>query len=136
MRNPFWLNQALTTFIFDGLPASDFMSGDSIRIIPNTEGSSLEVGFDSAVTTFSTNQSGTCELDFKPTSLTLDYVNRLYKAQKTAAARLFNCQVLTSAAEPIRLEGCSISSTGTKGTGGNTASARTVVLNVQKIIEP
>lgn len=136
MRNPLWLNQALVTVIFDGVPARDFMSGDSVRVIPNTEGSSLETGFDVTITTFSSNQSGTAEFDFKPTSLTLDYVNLLYNSQKTARARLFNVQILSSAGEPIRLEGCSISSPGTLGTGGNTASARTVVLNVQKIILP
>lgn len=135
MRNPLFMNQALIVVLLDGVLMIDFMSGDSVRIIPNTEGSALEVGFDSTKTLLTTNESGTAEFDFKPTSVSLDYINRLYRLQKTAAGRLFNCQITTSAAEPIRLEGCSISSNGTKGTGGNTASARTVVLNVQKIIE-
>lgn len=135
-RNILFLNQALCTVIIDGIPAVDFMSGDAIRVIPNTEGSSLENGFDGSVTTFSTNQSGTCELDFKPTSPTLDFINVLYNAQKTQLARLIEIRVITSALEPIQLSGVSISSPGTHATGGNTASARTVVFNVQKIKLP
>jgi hypothetical protein len=42
-------------------------------------------------------------------------------------------QIVTSAAEPIRCEGCSISSPGGIATGGKTASARTVTINVEKI---
>ncbi len=133
-RNPLWMNQAICTFIGDGTPDLDFMSGDAIRFIPNSEGSSMEVGLDSATTVFSTDQSGTIELDFKATSLSLDKYNLLWKQQKTAAARLFNCQALTSAAEPIRAEGCSISSIGARNTGGKTASAVTIVINVQKMI--
>lgn len=134
MRNPLFFNQAICTVILDGVPCVDFMSGDAIRIADNTEGSSIEVGLDRAVTTFSTDQSGTLELDFKGTSLTLEKINKLWKAQKTAAARKFAVQVVTSAAEPIRCEGCSISTPGGAATGGKTASARTVVLNVEKII--
>lgn len=132
-RNPLWFNQALTTFILDGKPVVGFMSGDAIRIIPNTEGSSLEVGLDGATTTFSSDKSGTAEIDLKGTSLSLEVINRLWKAQKTATARKFNCQVVTSAAEPIRLKGCSVASIGAINTGGKTASARTVVLNVEEI---
>jgi hypothetical protein len=133
MRNPLFFNQALCAVILDGAPCVDFMSGDAIRVTPTTEGSSIEVGFDRAVTTFSTDQSGTLELDFKGTSLTLEKINKLWKAQKTAAARKFSVQIVTSAAEPIRCEGCSISSPGGIATGGKTASARTVTINVEKI---
>lgn len=132
-RNPLWFNQALCTVILDGKPLVDFMSGDAIRVLPNTEGSSIETGLDRSVTTFSSDRSGTAEFDLKGTSLSLEVINRLWKAQKTATARKFNCQILTSAAEPIRLEGCSLSSIGSISTGGKTASARTIVLNVEKI---
>lgn len=133
-RNTQFLNQALCTVIGNGSPDLDHMSGDSIRIIPNAEGSSMETGFDGTTTVFSTDQSGTFEQDFKQTSLSLDKYQRLWKAQKTATARLFNCQVMTSAAQTIRLEGCSIANIGATNTGGKTASAQTVVMNVQKII--
>lgn len=134
MRNTLFMNQALITVLLDGVPMIDFMSGDSVRIIPNTEGSTLEVGFDSTKTLLTTNASGTAEFDFKPTSPSLDYINNLARLQRTALGRLFNVQILTSAAEPIRLEGCSISSPGTISSGGTAASARTVVLNVERII--
>lgn len=134
-RNTQYLNQALNTVIMAGTPMVDFMSGDSIRIIRNSEGSAMEVGFDGATTMFSTDQSGTVEIDFKQTSPSLDFLGSLNKAQKTAAATLFNGQVITSARASIRLEGVSISSMGTTGTGGKTASAQTVVFNVQKIID-
>lgn len=133
-RNPLFLNQALCTVIADGTPDIDHMSGDSIRVIPNTEGSSMETGFDGTTTVFSTDQSGTFEQDFRGTSVSLDKYTNLWKRQKTAAAKLFNCQIVTSAAQTIRLEGCSIQSIGAINTGGKTASAQTVVLNVQKII--
>lgn len=135
MRNTLFMNQAYTVVIGDGVPWIDFMDGDSIRIIENTEGSALEVGFDGARTLLTTNDTGTAEFDFKPTSPSLDYLNRLQALQKTAAGRLFNVQLTTSALEPIRLEGCSIASMGTSATGARTLSARTVTLNVQKIIK-
>lgn len=133
-RNNTILNQALCTVIGDGSPDVDHMSGDSIRVIPNAEGSSMETGFDLTITAFSTDQSGTFEQDFKQTSRSIDKYTRLWKAQKTYAARLFNVQILTAANASIRLEGCSVSNLGTTGTGGKTASAQTIVLNVQKII--
>lgn len=134
-RNTQFLNQAFCTAVIDGIPMVDLMSGDSIRVIRNTEGSSMEVGFDSATTTFSTDQSGTFEIDFKQNSASLDALGQRYRAQKSALARLMNGQVVTSALASIRLEGLSISSMGTTGTGAKTASAQTVVFNVQKIID-
>lgn len=133
-RNTQFLNQALCTVIGNGSADVDHMSGDSIRIIPNAEGSSMETGFDGTTTVFSTDQSGTFEQDFKHTSPSLDKYQRLYKAQKTSSARLFNCQVVTAANQSIRLEGCSIMNMGAINTGGKAASAQTVVMNVQKII--
>lgn len=132
-RNTRFFNQANCAVVLDGLPVVDFMSGDAIRINYNTEGSSVEVGLDKATTTFSTDQSGTIELDLKGTSATLEQVNLLWKAQKTAAADLFSIQLYTSAAEPIRAEGCSIASPGNVATGGKTASPRTVTINCEKI---
>ncbi|MNQ21269.1 hypothetical protein D3C85_343810 [compost metagenome] len=133
-RNNTILNQALCTVIGAGSTDADHMSGDSIRIIPNGEGSSMETGFDGTVTTLSTDQSGTFEQDFKQTSASIDKYARLWKAQKTAAGSLFNVQIITSAFQSIRLEGCSVNNLGTTGTGGKTASAQTITLNVQKII--
>lgn len=133
-RNTRFLNQAVVTVISAGSADVDHMSGDSIRVIPNAEGSAMETGFDSTITAFSTDNSGTFEQDFKGTSPSLDKYARLWKAQKTAAATLFNAQVITSANQSIRLEGCSVQNMGTVATGGKAASAQTVVLNVQKII--
>lgn len=133
-RNTQFLNQAFCTVVGNGSLDVDHMSGDAIRIISNTEGSALDVGFDNAVTLFSTDESGTFEQDFQHTSASLDKYERLWKAQKTAAARLFSIQVITSANQSIRLEGCSISDIGGISTGGKTASAQTVVFNVEKII--
>lgn len=133
-RNTRHLNQALCTVISAGSADVDHMSGDSIRVITNAEGSAMETGFDSTITAFSTDESGTFEQDFKGTSPSLDKYIRLWKAQKTAAATLFNAQVITSANQSIRLEGCSVADLGAVNTGGKAASAQTVVLNVQKII--
>lgn len=133
-RNTQLLNQALCTVIGAGSADVDHMSGDSIRVIPNAEGSAMETGFDSTITAFSTDQSGTFEQDFKQTSPSIDKYTRIWKSQKTAAASLFNIQIITAANQSIRLEGCSVSSLGTTGTGGKTASAQTIVYNVQKII--
>lgn len=133
-RNTLLLNQALCTVISAGSSDVDHMAGDSIRIIPNAEGSSMEVGFDGAVTTLSTDRSGTFEQDFKQTSPSIDKYTRLWEAQKTAAGSLFNVQIITSANASYRLEGCSVMDLGTTGTGGKTASPQTIVLNVQKII--
>lgn len=133
-RNTAFLNQAFCTVVTNGTVDTQHLSGDAIRIISNTEGSAMDVGFDTVTTAFSTDQSGTFEQDFAATSPSLDKYIALWKAQKTAGARLFNGQVITSAAQSIRLEGCSISSIGQISTGGKTPSAQTVVLNVQKII--
>lgn len=133
-RNTQFLNQAFCTVVGNGSVDVDHMSGDSIRVISNTEGSALDVGFDRATTLFSTDESGTFEQDFKHTSSSLDKYTRLWKAQKTAGARLFSIQVITSANQSIRLEGVSISDIGAISTGGKTESAQTVVYNVEKII--
>lgn len=133
-RNTAFLNQAFCTVVTNGTVDVDHLSGDSIRVISNTEGSALDVGFDSATTVFSTDKSGTFEQDFAATSPSLDKYINLWKAQKTAGARLFSGQVITSAMQSIRLEGCSISSIGQISTGGKTASAQTVVFNVEEII--
>jgi len=133
-RNTLFLNQALCTVIGNGSQDVGHLSGDSIRVIPNSEGSAMDVGFDGAVTQFSTDQSGTFEQDFQQTSESLDKYTDLWRAQKTSAARLFNIQIITAANQAIRLEGCSISELGAVNTGGKTPSAQTVVFNVQKII--
>lgn len=134
MRNTQFLNQAACAVVLDGVQVTDYSEGDAIRINDNGEGSTVEAGLDGATTTFSTDQSGTMELDLKGTSATLDQVNALFRAQKTEAARLFDVQIYTAAAEPIRCEGCSIASPGNITTGGKEGSPRTVVINVQKII--
>lgn len=134
MRNTLFFNQALCTVILDGVEVSGYMDGDSIRVNMSTEGSSIEKGLDSATTTFTTDMSGTVELDLKGVSPNLDQITALWLAQKTAAAREFSIQIMTSAAEVVRCEGCSISSPGNIATGSRTASARTVVMNSRRII--
>lgn len=133
-RNTQFLNQAFCTVVGNGSVDVDHLSGDAIRIISNTEGSALDVGFDRAVTMFSTDESGTFEQDFQQTSPSLDKYERLWKAQKTAAARLFSIQVITAANQSVRLEGVSISDIGAINSGGKTPSGQTVVYNVEKII--
>lgn len=133
-RNTQFLNQAFCTVVANGSANVGHFSGDSIRVIPNAEGSAMDIGFDSATTVFSTDQSGTFEEDFEGTSPSLDKYILLWKAQKTAAARLFSVQVITSAMQSIRLEGCSVQNIGQISTGGKASTAQTVVLNVQKII--
>lgn len=132
-RNTQFFNQALATVILDGVVAEGYMDGDAIRVNESTEGSTIERGLDGATTTFSTDQAGTLELDLKGTSPTLDILRELWRAQKTANAREFDAQVVTSANEMIRCEGCSVASMGNTATGGRTASARTVVINVRRI---
>lgn len=133
-RNTEFLNQAFCTVVGNGSVDVDHLSGDAIRIISNTEGSALDVSFDRAVTMFSTDESGTFEQDFQQTSPSLDKYERLWKAQKTAAARLFSIQVITAANQSVRLEGVSISDIGAINSGGKTPSGQTVVYNVEKII--
>lgn len=135
-RNRQFLSQAACVVIFDGQQVSQFAEGDAIRINPSTEGSSLDKGLDGATTLIAYDPSGTAEFDLKGTSATLDQVNELWNNQQSSAARLFDVLVVTNAEEPIRLEGCSISSPGAIAVGGRTSSPRTVVLNVQNIIMP
>lgn len=135
-RNPLFLSQAVCTVIFDGQIVEGFAPGDAIRVIPSGEGSNVDVGLDVAVTTFTTDRSGEFEMDLMPTSAFLDTVNRLWSAQETAAARLLNVSVLTSANETVRLEGVSIASPGDMSTGGKTATPRTVKCKVQRVRMP
>jgi len=132
-RNPLWFDQSRVTVIIDGKPVIGLFSGDSVRITPNTEGSSMDVGLSGATTTFSNDQSGQLEIDLKGTSLSLEIFNRLWKAQTSGAARLFSGLIITAAIEPVQLEGMSIASIGSISTGGKQATARTLVFNVQKI---
>jgi hypothetical protein len=137
MDRPLFFNQALSTVVLDGSPVEGLVSdSDSIRVTPAAEGTSLAKSLNGAVTTFSNDESGTLELDLLGTSPTLNQINALWRAQKGYGARLFDCQVLTSANEPIRLEGCSIADVGAIATGGTSAAPRTVVVNVQRIKLP
>jgi hypothetical protein len=137
MDRPLFFNPALSTVVLDGSPVEGLVSdSDSIRVTPAAEGTSLAKSLNGAVTTFSNDESGTLELDLLGTSPTLNQINALWRAQKGYGARLFDCQVLTSANEPIRLEGCSIADVGAIATGGTSAAPRTVVVNVQRIKLP
>lgn len=137
MTRALFFNQAIATAVVDGLPAQGLVSdSDSIRVIPSADGSSVAKTLSGGVTTFSNDVTGVLELDLIGTSPTLDKINALWRAQKGFGARLFDCQILTTAAEPIRLEGCSISDVGTIATGGSSATPRTVVINVQRVILP
>lgn len=137
MNRPLFFNQSLSTVVLDGSPVEGLVSdSDSIRVTPAAEGSSLAKTLTGAVTTFSNDESGTLELDLLGTSPTLDRIYSLWRAQKGYGARLFDCQVLTSANEPVRLEGCSVADVGAIATGGNTAAPRTVVINVQRVKLP
>lgn len=132
-RNTQFFNQSQCTVILDGVPVEQFSDGDAIRVKRTTEGSTIERGIDGATTTFSTDKSGTVELDLKGVSITLDQINFLAMAQRTGFAREFSMQIVTSALEPIRCEGCSIAHAGDTSTGGRSSSPRTVTINVRKI---
>ena len=132
-RNQYFFDQSRVSAIIDGFPAKDFMSGDAIRINFNTEGSSIEVGLDTAKTTFSSDRSGTIEMDFKGTSTSLDRLTGLWKRATRGGATLFTIVIVTSATEFVTCLRCSISSIGAISTGGKTASARTVVFNCEDI---
>lgn len=136
MARALFLNQSICSVVIDGAPVEGFAEGDAIRIIPNTEGSAVMAGLDGAVTLFANNQTGTFEIDLKPTSPWLSAAYRIWANQKTGNARLLAAQVLTDANEPVRLEGVSMSSPGQVSSGGTTPSMRTVVFNVEKIIFP
>lgn len=133
MRNTQFFDQAKTTVIIDGELAEQFMSGDAVRVNRATDGASVDAGFDSATTTLARNPTGTVELDFKGTSATLATINSLWEAQQNGFGRLIDLQIVTSATEMVRCEGCAIQSPGNIATGGNTASARTVILTSQRI---
>lgn len=137
MTRALFFNQAIATVVLDGVPAQGLVSdADSIRITPAADGSSVAKTLTGGVTTFSNDETGTLELDFVGTSPTLDKINAMFRAQKGYGARLFNIQVLTTAAEPVRLEGCSIADVGVIATGGSSATPRTVVINAQRIKLP
>lgn len=113
-----------------------FAEGDSIRIIPNAEGSAVSAGLDGAVTLFTNNWTGTIELDLKPTSPSLDWIYRVWKDQKSGNARLLNGAITTDANEPWGFSGVSLLSVGQANSGGTTPSLRTIVWNVEKIDPP
>lgn len=135
-RNTFFGNQADCTVIIDGFLLSDFLDGDAIRVIPAGEGSTMDVGLDKATTLFSTNKSGTLEVDLKPTSPALDFINALFANQLNGAGRLLAGEVVTSASENYGLSGVSIVNPGTGASGARTFSGRTVVFNVEEIDYP
>lgn len=135
-RNTQFMNQADSSVIIDGFLLTDFLDGDSIRVIPAGEGSAMDVGLDKATTLFGTNKSGTLEVDLKPTSPALDFINGLFSNQLNGAGRLLSGEVLTSASETYGLSGVSIVNPGTGSTGARTISGRTVVFNVEEIDWP
>ena len=51
-RNPNWFDQSSVSVIVDNKLVQGFMSGDAVRINPNAEGSTMDVGLDNATTTF------------------------------------------------------------------------------------
>ena len=133
MRTTTHFDQSKTTVIIDGALAEQFMSGDSVRVNRTTAGAALDVGFDGATTMLAVDPSGTVELDFKGTSATLDTINELWEAQQNGLGRLFDIQLVTSATEMVRCANCAIQSPGNIATGGNTASARTVIFTSARI---
>lgn len=129
-------NQALVVTIVDGLPAIGLMDGDSIRVTPNAESSAITTGVTESSTSFATDSSGTFELDFKPGSPMLLKLKKLHRDQRTFKARTFDNQLITGVGDPISLKGCSIMDIGVTTTGGKVMVGRTVIMNVEKIIEP
>lgn len=128
-------NQALVAHIVDGIPSYGIFEGDAIRVIPNAESSALTTGPYETSTSFSTDKSGTHEVDYKPGSPTLKKLVHLHKAQKTPLARTFDIEIITGVAAVVTLKGCSIMNIGQLTTAGKVMQVRTVVFNVEKIIE-
>ncbi len=133
MRTTTHFDQSKTTVIIDGVLGEQFMSGDSVRVNRTTAGASVDVGFTGGTTMLAVDPTGTVELDFKGTSATLDIINELWEAQQNGLGRLFDIQLVTSATEMVRCAGCAIQSPGNIATGGNTASARTVIFTTMRI---
>lgn len=129
-------NQALVVNIIDGIPAVGLMDGDSIRITPNAESSEITTGPYESSTSFATDASGTYEVDFKPGSPTLLQLKKIHRDQKTFRARTFDCEIITGVGDPVSLKGCSIVDIGVTTTGGKVMAGRTVIMNVEKIVEP
>lgn len=128
-------NQALVTVLADGVPQLGINEGDAIRVIPNAESSALTTGVYETSTSFSTDNSGTFEIDYKPGSLSLIQLKRLHRNQKTFRARIFDIELITGVGDPVSLQGCSIMDIGTTTTAGKVMQPRTVVFNVQKVDE-
>lgn len=129
-------NQALIVALIDGIPAVGIHEGDAIRVIPNPDSTAITTGPYESSTSFSTDNSGTLEIDFKAGSPTLIILKKKHRDQKTFRARTFDNQLVTGVGEPVSLKGCSIKDIGQITTAGKVMQGRTVVFNVEKIIEP
>lgn len=128
-------NQALVVNLIDGIPAVGIHEGDAIRVIPNPDSTALTTGPYETSTSFSTDKSGSYEIDFKPGSITLLQLRKKHRDQKTFRAKTFDCQIVTGVGDPVSLKGCSIKDIGQTTTGGKVMQGRTVVFNVEKIDE-
>ncbi|MPW31957.1 hypothetical protein F9L16_23670 [Agarivorans sp. B2Z047] len=128
-------NQALTVVIVDLIPQVGLFEGDPIRLIPNEEGSAITTGTYESTTSFSTDQSGQLEVDYKPGSASLIQLKTLWRNQKTFRAKTFSIQLVTGVGEPVSLQGCSIQSIGQSTTGGKVQQVKTVIFNIEKITE-
>ena len=123
-------NQAVVTAILDGVPQTGLADGDSIRVNFPTDNSTVTppgVGSRRGSTSFALDQSGTVEIDYKTSSLSLDFPLQLYKKQKQGLATTFDMYVVDGSGRNYNLYGCSVQSIGTPTFGGKVEQLQTII---------
>jgi len=134
-RNQFY-NQLDASVIVDGIVAENIADGDAIRVADAGASAAVTAGLGGALTSLSTDRTGSLELDLFPHSRTIGYLNMMRNAQGQGNGRLFDCTVTTGVGEVVRLNRCSMENVGTLSTGGKEGKARTYRILVEEILWP
>ena len=127
-------NQAIVTALLDGVPVTGLADGDSIRITFPTDSTTVTapgVGSRRGSTSFALDKSGTVQIDYKTSSLSLDFPLRRYKAQQSGLATTFDGYIIDGSGRAYNLDGCSIQSIGVPTMGGKVEQIQTITLTFE-----
>ncbi len=129
-------NQAIVGLTVNQIPMEGLNDENPIRIVTAQENATVTasgVGSAQGSTSFAKDQSGTIEVDFKSTSVSLDVINQLYRGQKAGLVSTFNIFLVDGSGRAYPCAGCAIKTLGTVTTGGKVEQPQTVIFTSEKL---
>ena len=134
-RSRIFRHQEASVFI-DGRQVVDLAGPESPIRLNRPDAVSELTGGHSWTTSVSFNPTGILELDFKPQSITLAFLEHIYNniQRSVSSYRLFPIEILTSVRERFTLERCSLITMGSNPTGGAKEEKITVSFTSENVL--